>query len=144
MSREKKGKTQKSTVTLKQAWDALVANGFSCVKPEGDVDRGFRTSRRRDGRSAQAKFGADADVSRLGRAVTFHGNHADTGHPVSFTLNLSGETLGHGELQALKQKTGIKTFNAVANGNAGQASHDGVGVKEPQLVRQRGTSYDRV
>ncbi|MDY0028672.1 MAG: hypothetical protein RBR86_01890 [Pseudobdellovibrionaceae bacterium] len=137
MSKTKVIKTQKSTITLKQVWDALVAHGFSCEKPEDQTDREFRSSRRRDGRSAMSKFGSNADISRLGRAVTFYGEHVQTGRAASFELRLVYGTLGHGEVAALKQKTGIDLFREVADPLGEQVR------KEPELVRQRGVRRDR-
>lgn len=141
MGKEKKGKTQKSTVTLKQVWDALVEHGFSCEKPEDQIDRGFRTSRRRDGWKTQGKFGDNSDVSRLGRSVTFHGQHVKSGHPASFELRNVHGTLGHGELDALRVKTGIDLFRAVADPDSGES--EGTVTREPELVRQRGSRRGR-
>ncbi len=106
MGKTKSFKKQSSTVSVRAAWEALKTHGFSAENPDSSNPQ-IRTSRRHDAKKAYSIFGEFADVSLGGRQVTVRGLHLTTKEPTSFELPVEG-MLGHGALQALYQKTGLR------------------------------------
>lgn len=100
-------KKQTSTTSAKQALDYLLAHGFHVARVRGlksidDIPKAYR----KDFLAARRTFGDDAAISNTGRSVILIGPHYPSGRSVEIHVPLF-EMLRHGELEKLRQITGL-------------------------------------
>ncbi|HNQ92934.1 MAG TPA: hypothetical protein PKI93_08405 [Alphaproteobacteria bacterium] len=108
MSKGPDYKKQTSTISAVRAFEILQTGGFS-VATYTEVPE-IKKAYRKDVMSARRKFGENAAISATGRSVTMLGPHAETGRRVEVIVPLE-DMLGHGALEALESKTGLRFEN---------------------------------